>query len=110
MTNRAKHFVANSIVKNDVLMKNMIAYYLTIRSEEEMLCDTIDNTLKLDTHLKSAKKYFEILPPISQSDEDMAYALVSFINILFTKEQINSINNNSAVVFLTARINPIWNK
>ncbi len=104
MTNRAKHFVANSIVKNDVLMKNMLAYYLTIRSEEEMLFDTIDNTLKLDTHLKSAKKYFEILPPISKSDEDMAYALVSFINVLFTKEQINSINNHSAVVFLTARI------
>ena len=51
-----------------------------------------------------AKKYFEILPPISQSNEDMAYALVAFINVLFTKEQINSMNNHSAIVFLTARI------
>ncbi len=104
MTNRAKHFVAHSIVKNDILMINMLTYYLTTRSEEEMLCDTITNTLKLDTQLKSAKTYFEILPPISQSNEDMAYALASFINVLFTKEQINSINNHSAVVFLTARI------
>ena len=104
MSNRAKHFVANSIVKNDILMINMLTYYLTIRSEEEPLCDTIANTQKLDTHLKIAKKYFEILPPISQSNEDMAYALVAFINVLFTKEQINSMNNNSAVVFLTARI------
>jgi len=104
MTNRAKDFVAHSIAKNDILMINMLTYYLTTRSEEEMLCDTITNTLKLDTHLKSAKQYFEILPPISQSNEDMAYALVSFINVLFTKEQINSINNHSAVVFLTARI------
>lgn len=104
MSNRAKHFVANSIAKNDILMKNMLTYYLTIRSEEETLCDTIANTQKLDTHLKIAKKYFEILPPISQSNEDMAYALVAFINVLFTKEQINSMNNHSAIVFLTARI------
>ena len=104
MTNRAKHFVVNSIVTNDILMKKMLTYYLATRSEEEMLFDTISNTLKLDTQLKNARQYFEILPPISQSNEDMAYALVSFINVLFTKEQINSINNHSAVVFLTARI------
>ena len=101
MTNRAKHFVANSIVKNDILMKNLLTYYLTIRSEEEMLFDTIDNTLKLDTQLKNARQYFEILPPISQSNEDMAYALVSFINALFTTEQINFMTNQSAIVFLT---------
>ena len=104
MTNRAKHFVVNSIVTNDILMKKMLTYYLATRSEEEMLFDTISNTLKLDTQLKNARQYFEILPPISQSNEDMAYALVSFINVLFTKEQINSVNNHSAVVFLTARI------
>ena len=85
-------------------MRKMLTYYLATRSEEEMLFDTISNTLKLDTQLKNARQYFEILPPISQSNEDMAYALVAFINVLFTKEQINSINNHSAVVFLTARI------
>ena len=100
MTNRAKDFVAHSIAKNDILMKNMLTYYLTTRSEEEMLCDTITNTLNLDTQLKNARQYFEILPPISQSNKDMAYALVSFINALFTTEQINFMNYHSAILFL----------
>jgi hypothetical protein len=100
MTNRAKDFVAHSIAKNDILMINMLTYYLATRPLEEMLFDTIANTLKHDRHLKSAIQYFEILPPISQSNEDMAYALVSFINALFNKEQINSMNNHSAIVFL----------
>ena len=100
MTNRAEHFVVNSIVTNAILMRKMLTYYLATRLEEEMLFDTITNTLKLDTQLKNARQYFEILPPISQSNEDMAYALVSFIHALFTAEQINFMNNHSAILFL----------
>jgi hypothetical protein len=66
MTNRANDFVAHSIAKNDILMINMLPYYLATRPLEEVLCDTITNTLKLDTQLKNARQYFEILPPISQ--------------------------------------------
>lgn len=104
MTNRAKDFVAYSIAQNDVLMINMLTYYLAKRPSNEILFDSIANTLKFDQHLKSAKQYFEILPPISQSNADMAYALVSFIEALFTKEQIESITNHSAITLLNNMI------
>jgi hypothetical protein len=104
MTNRAKDFVTHCIAKNDDLMINVLLYYLSIRPAEELICDTIATTLKFDLYLKSTKKYFEILPPISQSNTDMAYALVSFIEALFTKEQIESITNHSAIALLNNRI------
>ena len=100
MTNRAKQFVINTIVQNDILMINMLTYYLSTRPLDEMLFKTISNTQKFDTYLENAKLHFEILPPISQSNEDMAYTLVSFMNVLFTKEQIISTNNHNAIVLL----------
>jgi hypothetical protein len=104
MTNRAKDFVERSIDQNDILMKNMLTYYLSTRLADEMLYDTITNTINHDLQLMNSRLYFEILPPISQSNEDMAYALVSFINALFSKEQIEIMNNNSAIKFLKNRI------
>ena len=100
MTNRAKHYVEEKIAQNDIVIINVLSYYLSIRVGDEMLKDTIANTLKHDLQLKNTKEYFEILPPISQSNEDMSYALVSFINSLFTKEQIDNMNNHSALLFL----------
>lgn len=100
MTNRAKQFVTNTIVQNDKLMINMLTYYLSTRPLDEMLYQTISNTQKFDTYLENAKLHFEILPPISESNEDMAYALVSFINELFTEEQIISTNNLNAIALL----------
>ena len=100
MTNRAKYFVEEKITQNDIVMINVLSYYLSIRVADEMLKDTIANTLEHDLQLKNTKEYFEILPPISQSNEDMSYALVSFINSLFTKEQIDNMNNRSALLYL----------
>ncbi len=100
MTNRAKYFVVDTISQKDILMTNVLTYYLSIRLDDEMLYDTITNTINHDSQLKSTKKYLEILPPISQSNADMSYALVSFINALFTKKQIDSMNNHSAYIFL----------
>ena len=100
MTNRAKDFVAQIIAENDILMINVLTYYFSTRPDDEMLSDTISNTIKLDSQLKSAKIFFEVLPPISQSNTDMAETIVSFINTLFTKEQIETFNNHSAFLFL----------
>jgi hypothetical protein len=100
VTNRARYFVEDKIAQNDIVMIHVLSYYLSIRVADEMLSDTIANTLKHDQQLKNTKEYFEILPPISQSNEDMSYALVSFINALFTKEQIDSMNNHFALLFL----------
>ncbi|RAR73829.1 hypothetical protein [Flavobacterium aciduliphilum] len=104
MTIRAKNFVAHCIAENDELMINVLLYYFSIRPAEELMCDTIAATLKFDLYLKSTKKYFEILPPISQSNADMAYALVSFIETLFTPEQINSTTNNEAIILLKNKL------
>ena len=104
MTNRAKHYVEEKIAQNDIVMINVLSYYLSIRVGDEMLKDTIANTLKHDLQLKNTKEYFEILPPISQSNEDMSYALIAFNNALFTKEQIDSMNNHSALQFLKNRL------
>jgi len=100
MTNRAKDFVAHTIAENDILIINIITYYLSTRPDCEMLSDTISNTIKLDSQLKSAKIFFEVLPPISQSNTDMAETIASFINALFTKEQIETLNTHSAFLFL----------
>jgi len=104
MTNRAKNYVEDKIAQNDIGMVHVLSYYLSIRMADEMLEDTIANTLKHDQQLKNTKEYFEILPPISQSNEDMSYALIAFINALFTKEQINAMNNHSALLFLKNRL------
>jgi hypothetical protein len=104
VTNRARYFVEDKIAQNDIVMIHVLSYYLSIRVADEMLSDTIANTLKHDQQLKNTKEYFEILPPISQSNEDMSYALVSFINALFTKEQIDSMNNHFALLFLKNRL------
>ena len=104
MTNRAKYYVEDKIAQNDNVMINVLSYYLSIRVADEMLSDTISNTLKHDLQLKNTKEYFEILPPISQSNEDISYAIVSFVNALFTKEQIDSINNHSALLFLKNKL------
>lgn len=104
MTNRAKHYVEDKIAQNDIGMVHVLSYYLSIRMADEMLVDTIANTLKHDQQLKNTKEYFEILPPISQSNKDMSYALIAFINALFTKEQIKAMNNHSALLFLKNRL------
>jgi hypothetical protein len=104
MTNRAKNYVEDKIAQNDIGMVHVLFYYLSIRLANEMLAATIANTLQHDQQLKDTKEYYEILPPISQSNEDMSYALVSFINALFTKEQINAMNNHSALLFLKNRL------
>ena len=66
---------------------------------EETLKNCIRNTENKDNCVVEACEYFNILPPI-QEINDFSYALLSFINELFTNEQVNLFTNRQALDYL----------
>lgn len=96
---RAELFVTKKIKNKDDLMSKMVAYYLSQRGLEETLKNCIRNTENKDNCVVEACEYFNILPPI-QEINDFSYALLSFINELFTNEQVNLFTNRQALDYL----------
>jgi hypothetical protein len=100
VSKRAKEFVENWINTKDEIIKNIILYYLSQRHPTEILKDVINKTVEKDEVAVLACEYFNVIPPISQSAEDFAFAISSFINYLFDEKQINNYTTKKALFFL----------
>lgn len=101
MTEHARLFVDKIILENDIrFMKNILHYYFSTRDANESLIQCIGNTTQNDALVISACEYFEIIPPISQNVEDFSLALVTFINYVFSQEQIKAFIVKEAMIYV----------
>jgi hypothetical protein len=99
-TKRAKEFVENRIATKNEIIKKIILYYLSQRHPTELLKEILNKTIEKDEVAVLACEYFTVLPPISGSAEDFAFAISSFINYLFDEKQINNYTTKKALFFL----------
>ena len=99
ISNRAKSFVENSIINNDIIMRNVIHYFLSQRLQTETLLECLNSATNKDS-LVYEFEHLNILPPITENLDDFSYAIISFIYSLFNKEQISSFTVGDAMKHL----------
>jgi hypothetical protein len=99
VSDRAKSFVENSIINNDIIMRNVIHYFLSQRVQTETLLKCLNYAMNKE-NLVDDFEYLNILPPITVNLDDFSFAIISFIYSLFTKEQIASFTVYEAIKHL----------
>ena len=99
ISNRAKSFVENSIINNDIIMRNVIHYFLSQRLQTETLLECLINAMNKE-NLVNEFEHLNILPPITENLDDFSFAIISFIYSLFNKEQISSLTVSEAIKHL----------
>ena len=99
VSDRAKLFVEKSIINKDVVMRNVIHYFLSQRLQTETLLECLNNA-KNKENLVNEFEYLYVLPPITENLDDFSYAIISFIYSLFNKEQISSFTVGDAIKHL----------
>ncbi len=99
VSNRAKSFVENSIINNDIIMRNVIHYFLSQRLKTETLLECLNNATNKE-NLVNEFEYLYVLPPITENLDDFSYAIISFIYSLFNKEQISNFTVGDAIKHL----------
>ena len=99
VSNRAKSFVENSIFNKDIVIRNVIHYFLSQRLQTETLLECLNNAANKE-NLVDEFEYLNILPPITGNLDDFSYAIISFIYSLFNKEQITSFTVGDAIKHL----------
>jgi hypothetical protein len=99
VSDRAKLFVENSIINNDIIMRNVIHYFLSQRVQTETLLKCLNYAMNKE-NLVDDFEYLNILPPITVNLDDFSFAIISFIYSLFTKEQIASFTVDEAIKHL----------
>lgn len=88
VSDRAKLFIENNISNKDIVIRNVIHYFLSQREQTETLLECLNNATKKE-NLVNEFEHLNILPPITENLDDFSFAIISFIYSLFTKEQIS---------------------
>ena len=88
VSDRAKLFIENNISNKDIVIRNVIHYFLSQRVQTETLLECLNNATKKE-NLVNEFEHLNILPPITENLDDFSFAIISFIYSLFTKEQIS---------------------